>query len=157
MAISVPESLTVVNHGLLLSFDNKVVGGIFEWGDSHAMTATPAHEFGAVTDTAAESGEPYEHVQGNATGMELTIGRYDIWTARFERAFGSLDLTMLTRQKKSWTFREYYNSPDGTQDFGHVYQKCLFTRTGRRQSAQGDRIVMVNASAVFTRKRIVSA
>lgn len=160
MAISPPNTQTVTNHGLFISVGGSVVGAINEWAPSQARTVTPVFEFGGVTtgqsDVPAQAGEQYENVPGNITGTELTIARYDIYSSRFENAFGTSDLIMLSGQTNPIQFREFIQAPDGTFAEQNVYYGVWFTRLGRRHDAKGDRIVMVQAAAMYTRKRRVA-
>jgi hypothetical protein len=161
MAINVPLTTTVTNHGLVISVGGGVVGAITSWAPSQTRTATPVFSFGdssnggpvgAGEDVPWDSGEPYEIVPGNIGGTTLRVGRYDIYTQRFESAFGTDDLTMLTRQSNSIRFIEYINGPDGAR-FTTIYYGAWFTNLGRSHDAKSDRIVMVNGDAMYARKR----
>lgn len=157
MAISVPLSTTVTNHGLIISAAGGPVGAITSWQPGQTRTVTPVYAFGdfvtGANDVVPEVGEPYEMVPGNIGGTQITINRYDIYTQRFERAFGTNDLTMLTQQNQSIRLNEYWATPDGDASFTNIYYGCWFTNLGRTMDAKADRIVQVSASAMYARKR----
>lgn len=160
MPIQVPFTSTITSHGLLIQVAGEAIGAITSFAPRQARTATPVFEFGGVTvgggdDIQADSGEPYEIVPGNISGTELAIRRYDIYTKRFEQAFGTNDLMMLTRQDRAIKLIEYWATPDGTLDFSYVYWGCWFTSLGREHSADGNRIVMASANVMYTRRRAV--
>jgi hypothetical protein len=161
MTVQVPFTTTVTSHGLLIKTGKEVVGCISKFGPSMSRTVTPVFEFGSQTtgtggDVSADAGEPYENVPGNISGTQINIERYDIYTARFERAFGTNDLVMLTRQDKPIQLIEFLAGPaDNNLTFTTVYYGVWFTSLGRDYSADGDRIVKVSAQAMYTRKRSV--
>lgn len=157
MAIQAPFTQTITNHGLFITVNGLVIGAINEWSPNEGRTVTPVFEFGGVTtgqaDVPAQAGEQYENVPGNITGTEITIARYDLYSSKFELAFGTNDLIMLSAQIQPIQFREFIQAPDGSFAEQNVYYGAWFNRRGRRHDAKGDRIVMVNASAMYTRKR----
>lgn len=165
---NVPFTTSVTNHGLLIRFRGKPVGAITKWSTSQSRAEQAAFEFGNITtggggsgeDVLHEGGEPFEIVPGVGGAIQLSIDRYDIWGDRFEQAFGSLDLTMLTRQKSPISLVEYWASPSENDDdeggnlsFSNVYYGCWFTQLGRQQNAEGQKIVMANASLRAARIR----
>lgn len=162
MTVKVPFSSTITSHGLLIQVSpGEAVGAITKFGPRQNRTATPVFEFGpglttgGGDDIPADPGEPYEIVPGNIGGTEISITRYDVYTKRFENAFKTNNLMMLTRQDKSIRLLEFWTSPDGTLDFTYIYYGCWFTNIGREHSADGNRIVMANASVMYTRRREV--
>lgn len=160
MTIQPPSTQVVTNHGLFISVNGKVVGAINTWEPDESQGVQAVWEFGGVTtgqnDVPAERGEAFENVPGNITGTTIGITRYDIYASRFESAFGTRDLIMLSRQTEPIQFREFIQAPDGTFAEQNVYYGVWFNKRGRRHDAKGDRIVMVNASATYTRKRRIS-
>lgn len=161
MAVKVPFTSTMTSHGLLIQVAPGVtVGAITSWAPKQARTATPVFEFGSITtgggdDIQADPGEPYEIVPGNIGGTEISCRRYDIYTQRFEEAFKTNNLMMLTRQDKSIRLIEFWTSPDSTIGLTYVYYGAWFTSIGREHSADGNRIVMANATLMYTRRREV--
>lgn len=159
IASSIPFTTTVTSHGLLIKLaGGDAIGAITSWSAKHARSATPVFEFGSLTtgpggDVEADAGEPYELVPGNIDGTTISINRYDIYTKRFEHAFGTNDLVMLTRQDKPIQLIEFFATPEGGLAFTHVYHGCWFTSLGRTLDAKGDRLVLVNAEVRYTRRR----
>lgn len=156
--VKTPKTSTITNHGLVISVKGQVVGAVTRFGNSQSRSLKPVFEFGSQTvgggdDIPADPGEPYEIVPGNIGGTELTIDRYDIYTKRFENAFGTNNLIMLTRQDAAIRFIEFWSTPDGALDFTRVYFGAYFSRLGREHNAEGDRITMARASAMYTRVR----
>lgn len=101
MALLLPKTTTAHNHGLLIRVAGEVVG-VTVFSPKQGRAATPVFEFGQVTvgggdDIMGDSGEPYEIVPGNATGLSIDIQRYDVFSKRFEKAFRTNNLQMLTR------------------------------------------------------------
>ena len=126
------------------------------------MAATPVYEFGNgssnVTagggdDILGDIGEAYETVPGNIGGTELQISRYDLYTSRFETAFGTTSLDMLVNQRSSIRFVEIFKSPGNDLNFGRIFYGCWFTRKGRNHDANSTRIEQADASAMYARAR----
>lgn len=161
MPIKVPFTTTVTSHGLLIqSAPGIPVGAITSWRTRQARKTQELYEFGAVTvgggdDILGDSGEAYEIVPGNVGNTTISVRRYDIYTNRFEKAFGSFDLQMLTRQDKAIRLIEFTTGPTDELSFKYVYYGCWFTSLGREYSADGNRVVMADAEAVYTRRREV--
>lgn len=157
-ALPPPQTTTTSNLGLAIKTNGQVIGATFEWSPTQQRTATPVYEFGFVTAGAGGAGqitgpgEPYEQVPGNVTGLTITLNRYDLYTAPMETAWGTADLTMLSKQDRALEVQEFTLRPDNTADTW-IYKGCWFTQIGRRHSATtADRIVMVNASLAFARR-----
>lgn len=162
MAIIVPSTTTVTSHGLVIQAAGQVVGAINSWNPQQGRTVTPVFELGSVEtgggdDIQADSGEPFEVVPGNITGTTLSITRYDIYTRRFETAFGTNNLEMLTRQTSSIRFIEFWNTPQGQTNYNYVYYGAWFNSLGRQLGADGNRISMASATATYTRRRELGA
>lgn len=160
MPVTVPTTTTITSHGLLIQARGEVIGAITRWRTNENRTITPVFEFGGVTtgagdDIQGDSGEPYENVPGNIGGTTIGIQRYDIYTKRFENAFGTNNLEMLTKQTSSIRFVEFITAPDGTAAFQKIYYGAWFNRKGREYAADGPRVVMADAEATYTRSRDV--
>ena len=159
MAILVPDTTQVTSHGLLIQVAGaQPIGAVTEWSPSQSREVFTSFEFGSVTagggdDIPADSGEPFEKAPGNISGTTIEIARYDLYTSRFESAFGTNNLYMLTRQSSGIRFVEYMKAPDTAVDYTTIYFGVWFTRLGRRYSAEGDRRVRVDGSAEYTRQR----
>lgn len=158
MPISVPFTTTVTSHGLLIQTAGGPVGAITSFRNKQARKTQELFEFGAVTtgggdDILGDSGEAYEVVPGNIGGTTIGVRRYDLYSKRFEKAFGGFDLQMLTRQTSSIRLIEFTTGPTSNLSFQYVYYGCWFTSLGRDFAADGNRVVMADAEVVYTRRR----
>jgi hypothetical protein len=162
--MTVPVTLTRTSHALTIRANGVAVGLINGWNPTQGRTVTPIFEVGVDG-----SGNPVEYMPGNATGLNISINRYDLYTLRMEEAFGTPDLTMLTRQNEPFDVFEVWQVPDITalelalENAGieagtikpkerFVYRGCWFTSLGRTIRADDNRIVNVNATLVYTQK-----
>ena len=159
--IDVPLTTTVSNHGLLIFAGTKFIGVVPEWSTQQAQTVTPMYVFGDAVvgqnDARAARGEPFENMPGNATGMTINLARYVIYTDRFETAFGTKQLDMLTYQNSALTFKEVIKGPGQRFDLVSVFYGVWFTSLGYQHSAEGPRSVRAAAAASYTRRRILNA
>ena len=69
----------------------------------------------------------------------------EVWGTAF-------DIQMLTDQTDPLSIQEKWSNPDGSVEL-YVYTGCWFNSLGRSMSATGDRIVMVNASLNYVKRR----
>lgn len=155
-----PDTTTITDNGLLIMVSpGIVVGAITQFTVNEGRAATEVFAFGDSVvgggdDLPSDPSEPYEIVPGNTTGNTIQVVRQDIYTDRFETAFGTANpLVMLTKQDRSIRLIEVMRSPNGDLDVTTVYYGCWFTRKGRSFNAAGNRIVTVNAEVRFARKR----
>jgi len=155
---NLPQTITATNHGLLLRVagTGETIGAIHSWAPSMNRTITEVFQFGdagvgpGITSSTGP-GEPYEKVPGNVTGMTVRVDRYDLYTKPMERAFGTVQLTMLSSQANPLVVHEFMYKPDNTYET-FAYQGVWFSQIGRTHSASDDRIVKVNAELQYTRK-----
>ena len=153
-----PKTITATNHGLIIRVNGtgETIGCIFSWSPAMTRTITEVYQFGdagmgeGITGSGGP-GEPYEKVPGNVTGMVVRVDRYDLFTKPMEKAFGTVDLTMLSSQSNPFVVNEFQKDPDGGQTV-FAYEGCWFSSIGRTHSATDDRIVKVNAELQYTRK-----
>jgi hypothetical protein len=101
---------------------------------------------------ATQSGEPFEKVPGNVSGMQIDVRRYDIYTTQMEIAFGTPDLTMLSNQRNAFHVLESWTKPDNINNYVNLYQGCWFSDLGRTMESTGDRTVNVNATLQYTHR-----
>lgn len=156
--VKVPFTNTLTNHGLVIQSGGQAIGAITNWSPDQGRGVTPVFEFGQITtgagdDIQADPGEPYEIVPGNITNTTLRINRYDIYTLRFEQVFGTTNLEMLTKQSSAIKFQEYWSTPNAGFNFTYSYYGAWFNSLGRQHDSNGNRIVMANATAMYTRRR----
>lgn len=158
MPLSIPFTTTVSSHGLLIRANGITLGGISSFSESQQRNVKGLYEFGAVTvgggqDIQGDSGEAYEGMPGTEGLITLSIDRQDLYTSRFEQAFGTNDLEMLTKQSSAISLISYIVGPQKNLSFGYVYYGVWFTQIGRALQAEGDKVVMTKAQAVATRRR----
>lgn len=158
-SIEIPETATFTNHGLLIVSNNSIiVGACVEWNEGQQQDSTQVFEFGNVTVGAGETqrgepGEPFETVPGNVRGQQIQVVRYDLFANMMETAFGTSDIESLAFQKRPFTLREVWSTPEGKYDFTRVYSGCWFTNKGRQHNAEGNRIVRVSGTIAYTKRR----
>jgi hypothetical protein len=155
MAFPVPETLVRTTHSLTIRANGIAIGLINGWNPTISRTVTPIYQIGTIINRTA-SGDPVEKVPGNVTGQTIAVQRYDLYTARMEIAFGTPDIMMLTRQDRAFTVRESWRFPDdqggGTEVV--IYEGCWFSNIGKNYRSDGDRIVNVNATLEYTKRRL---
>jgi hypothetical protein len=144
--MNTPNTSTATSHGKSIRVDGTTIGMIQTWVPSQNRPATPVYEL-----NAANSGEVFEQVPGNLGGLTITVTRYDLFKSKMEDVWG-FKMVMLTDQTNSIEIREKFQHPDGTTEV-EVYTGCWFTSLGRNLSAQGDRIINVNAALAYKKKQ----
>lgn len=163
----IPRTATRTDHAMVIQTEGgSTIGLIQDWTPAQARTVTPtymlASEFSGTKDPNFDrgtyySGEIFEQVPGNISGLTITVNRYDLFKSKMEEAFGSITegaiMNMLTDQTFGLTLKEFWKDPSGDQS-KVTYHHCWFTSLGRTHSASGDRIVKVNASLVYTWKSL---
>lgn len=135
-----PETLTRTTHSLAIVVRGVKIGLINGWNPQQNRQITPIYEIDPET-----SGLPVENVPGNVQNLTIAIQRYDIWTARMEQVFGTVDLTMLSNQQSPFTVQEFWTSPARQQEVWE-YTGCWLENIGRTFRSDDTRIVNVNAS-----------
>lgn len=161
-AVTPPNTVAQLSHAMTIQVNGITVGAISDWGPRQTQQVTELYEFGVVTAGGAEggttaqysrySGEPFEKVPGNVSGLQIEVRRYDVYTIPMELAFGTPDLTMLSNQRNAFHVREMWTKPDNTNNYFNHYQGCWFSDLGRTMSTSGDRTVQVNATLQYTRR-----
>lgn len=162
-----PNTGTQTSHAVTIHANNSIIGAINEWNAEQSLAINPVFEFGNVTGPyGSEFGAPYEKVPGNIGGMTIRVRRYDIYALQMERAFGTLDLEMLSKDPgdanggtgQILNIRERWTLPASSSatSYDNVYSGCWFSQLGRTLSTTGDRIVNVNATIEYTRKERVA-
>jgi len=141
------------------------VGAISQWNTSQTRGHTAVYAFGGTPPTgagisypASGPGEAYEKVPGNVSGTTISVNRYDLYVARMEEVFGAeSDLNMLSEQHSPFDIVEFWNTPTATganlSQLKYQYTGCWFSNLGRTQSTTGDRIVNVNATIEYVRRK----
>jgi len=119
------------------------IGQIQTWAPSQTRTITPVWELKSET-----SGDVIDNIPGNVSGLTIQVSRYDLFTEKMEEVWGSASaLWMLGRQLNPLNITEKWRSPgSGGLTESYLYTGCWFSQIGRNMQAQGDRIIMVNAT-----------
>lgn len=164
-AVAPPNTVTQLSHAVTIRVNGQTIGAINEWNTRMNQTVTELYELGVVTPgggpggTTAQyaklSGDPYEKVPGNTSGLQIDVRRYDIYMLQMERVFGTPDLHMLSNQRNAFNVVEMWVTPNNVRNYFNHYQGCWFSDLGRTVSATGDRVINVNATLQYTRKDIV--
>lgn len=163
MAEAPPNSVAQLSHAITIRANSTTIGAINEWSPRMTQTVTELYEFGAVTSGGSaaglsakysrRSGEPFEKVIGNVSGLEIGVKRYDIYTQQMEQAFFAEPvLHMLSDQRNAFDVVEKWITPNNINNYSDIYSGCWFSSLGRTLSATSDRIVNVDATLHYTRR-----
>jgi hypothetical protein len=147
----VPNTSTRTDHAISIKVRGKTIGSIQEWGPQQSRTVEPLYEI-----NVANSGNVAENIPGIIGGLIINVLRYDLFSERMEQAWGpNFNITMLTDQTNPLVINERFQNPNGIVEMWS-YLGCWFTSLGRTHSANGDRIVKVNATLTYSKKYKVS-
>lgn len=146
----IPNTVARTSHAITITtVDGQTIGMIKEWQPALQRDVTPIYEINAAT-----SGDPVENVPGNAKGMQIRVRRYDLYTKRMEEAFGSMAIFWITDQDNPIQVREAWKFPDNSTEVW-VYDGCWFQNIGRNFSSEDQRLVLVDATLVYLKRRPV--
>ena len=158
MTFPVPETLVRTSHSLTIVANGVSIGLINGWSPTSSRGISPIYQIGTFINRNP-SGDPLEKVPGNVTGLTMAVQRYDLYTQKMETAFGTPDLTMLSKQDRPFDIRERWQFPvdrgGGVEIL--LYSGCWFSNIGKNYRSDGDRIVNVNATIEYTRKDVAQA
>ena len=144
----VPYTGIRTSHAISIRVGSTTIGQIQTWAPTQSRTITPAYEL-----RSESSGEVTENVPGNITGLTIQVSRYDLFTSKMEEVWGtSKALWMLSSQLIPLTVEEKWSNPNNVVE-KFVYEGCWFSQLGRNMQAQGDRIVLVNATLAYVKCR----
>ncbi len=150
-----PVTSIRTSHAVSIRAGGTTVGQIQTWAPNQSRTVTPGYQLAASLD-GVDSGEVTENVPGNVTGLTIQVSRYDLFASKMEEVWGtSTSFYMLTAQYEPLEILEKWANPDGTTEQFN-YSGCWFSQLGRNLQAQGDRIVMVNATLSYVKIRPVT-
>lgn len=144
-----PFTNTATSHAIAIKVDKLFIGMIQSWAPSQSRSVNVLYEINSVT-----SGDVAENVPSVISGLTIQVTRYDIFNLRMEQAWGEgFDLReMLCNQSNPLRIVEKWVKPDGEYS-AYVYSGCWFSNMGRQMSVKGDRIINVNATLQYERKR----
>jgi len=147
----VPNTNIRTSHAVSIMIGTHAVGQIQTWAPNQSRTITPAYELKSDT-----SGKVTENVPGNESGLTIQVARYDLFKSKMEEVWGRIGpsgsggfLKMIGDQLNSFQVYEKWAWPGGSETLS--YDGCWFSQLGRNLSAQGDRIVMVNATLSYVK------
>lgn len=146
----VPHTRTQTSHGLTI----RVTGGRII-GAVHTFTHTTERQLDEEWEVniGARGASPTEIVPQNVTTRALSIERYDLYVRNMEEAFNSTgEIISLSDQFRPFSLRTIWQSPVGLVLGGrrvYEYRGCWFRSIGRTASADGQRIINVNAEIVY--------
>ena len=122
---------------------------IQSWNPQQSRTVTPVYQLNA--EATEGSGNVFENVPGNIGGLTVSVNRFDLWTQNMEEAWGpGFSINMLTDQKAAINVIEKWKDPNNNVR-EYQYLGFWFTSLGRTISATDNRIVNVNASAMYVK------
>jgi hypothetical protein len=141
----VPTTNIRTSHAVTIQVGTVTIGQIQTWAPNQSRTVTAAYELDSKT-----SGKVTENVPGNESGLTIQVARYDLFRLKMEEVWGNIansprGFEMIGDQLNPFQVWEKWVNPDNTQE-KWLYSGCWFSQLGRNLSAQGDRIVMVNAT-----------
>lgn len=149
-----PVTTTVTSHGLQVVARGKIIGEIQDWTPAAMVRAMKwVYELNMLT-----SGTPVDVIPGNISGYTVVIKRYDILHAKYEEVFGDLSWEVaLGNQQEPFDVKQYLTYSDGSKEL-IVYRGCWMSSVGRKYSAEGDRIVVVDATLTYLKaERVLAA
>jgi len=157
MPLAPPNTIVQLSHALtIIGPNNAPIGAIIQWNVGQDRGIAELYEFGQVTRPGLGNGDPFEKTPNNITGMTISVNRYDLYTSKMERAFGTPDITMLSRQNDPLELREQWVSPNNQTNYYVLYRGVWFSNVGRQLSTTGDRQVIVNATLHYTSREEVT-
>jgi hypothetical protein len=150
----VPQTSIRTSHAVSIRAGGVTVGQIQTWAPNQSRTVTAAYQLASTLD-GVDSGEVTENIPGNVTGLTIQVSRYDLFASKMEQVWGtSTAFYMLSSQYEPLEILEKWSNPDNTSEQWN-YSGCWFSQLGRNLQAQGDRIVMVNATLSYVKARKV--
>lgn len=152
---NVPATRTRLSHAYSLkTATGRTIGGVFR--ASVQQSRDVEDEFEVDLDA---HGEPADQVPQALSQRSFEIARYDLYTEVMEEVFGTREFEILTDQAVGIKLREVWRAPTGflgSQGRQYEFLVCHFERLGRAVDTVGDRVVSVDASLRWLRRRRVS-
>jgi hypothetical protein len=149
MPTGIPETTVRTSHAVSIRANSVTIGQIQTWAPNQSRTITPTYQLATFHDGVG-SGEVFENVPGNITGLTIQVARYDLFAYKMEEVWGGVAFWMLCKQTTALEIEERWQNP-GSSAEKYLYTKCWFSQLGRNLQAQGDRIVMVNATLNYVK------
>lgn len=147
-----PTTVTRTSHALTIHGAGRRRGII---GAVHALSVSQTRQVDEEFEVDVFGhGRPIELVPQNLTARTMQINRYDLYHQVMEEVFGD-ELIDLTDQSSPFSLRTAWGAPLLQKRRIYEYTGCYFTNLGRQASADDNRIVNVDATLVWTRRRKV--
>lgn len=149
----VPETTIRTSHAITIKANGKTVGQVQTWAPTQSRNVKHCYQL-ATWDGTTRSGNVTENVPGNITGLTIQVSRYDLFASRMEEVWGSpTAFYMLTNQFKPLEITEKWVNPVKNTVERVTYYGCWFSQLGRNLQAEGDRVVMVNATLSYVKTK----
>lgn len=145
-AVSNKPSPSILGVG----FRRGIIGAV------HTFSVSQGRQLEDVYDVDRYgNGEVADVVPQNLTQRQIRVARYDLYTKLMEQVFGD-ELVTLADQDSPFTLRTVWAEPGpifNSRRRIYEYTGCWFQDLGRNASADDNRIVNVDATLVWTRRR----
>lgn len=153
------DTVSRLSHSITIRANGVTIGAISELKEEASQGLKALYGLGTFDQPgrySARSGEPYEIVPNNVEPIKLDISRYDLVTTKLEQAFNTgFDLTVLSNQTSGIEVVQIERRTDGTVE-GFAWRGCWFASVGRTISAEGERVIQVNATLNATTKQAIN-
>lgn len=152
------DTVSRLSHSITIRANGVTIGAIRDLKEDSRQGLKALYGLGTFDQPgrySARSGDPYEIVPNNIEPISLTVDRYDLVTTKLEQAFNTtFDLTILSNQTSGIDIVQIERRTDGTTE-GFVWRGCWFESVGRTLSAEGERVIQVNATIKATTKQAI--
>lgn len=144
---TIPNTVTRTSHAITLkTLAGATIGMVKQWQPALTRDVNPLYEINSAT-----TGDPVENIPGNAKGLTIKVSRYDLYTKRFEEAFGFYAINWITDQDNPFQVQEVYKFPNNNIE-AWVYTGCWFSQIGRNYQSDDQRIVMVDGTITYLKR-----
>lgn len=152
------DTVSRLSHSITIRANGVTIGAISELKENHQQGLKALYGLGTFEQPGrygSRSGEPYEIVPNNVEPVTLQLQRYDLVATKLEQAFNvAFDLTVLSNQTSGIEVVQIERRTDGTTE-GFVWRGCWFDSIGRTISAEGERVIQVDATLKAVTKQAV--
>lgn len=149
----IPQSSAASSHGLVLYYENNIIGGVNSFTPNQNRQVTELYEFGNVSGVAPvgrAAGMPFDLAPGNISGNTIEFRRWDLFNSPFERAAPGLAIGDLGRQTApAQSMRLIIHAPNPRDSIVRTYHNLWQTNRSRTLEAGGDRTVNVGGTFAY--------
>lgn len=144
------DTIARTSHSVTIRVQNRFIGAITEFGPRQGREVKENFYL-----SPKPSGYPQELIPLNINERTIKIARYDLYRRSFETIFGDFDLNRLADQRNPFVIQEKLVDPQNrTKLVGFI--GCFFKDLGYKYQAEGDRVIMYDATIIFRDKTVVS-